>query len=86
MTTKEAFEIAAVKSKELTKRPSNEDLLNLYSLFKQATDGDIAGERPGGFDFKGVAKYDAWLAIKGMSIVDAMNNYIELVDKLHQEE
>ena len=85
MTLKETFDNAIIKSKELTKRPSNEDLLDLYSLFKQATDGDITGERPGGFDFKGAAKYDAWLAIKGMPIDDAMNNYIELVNKLHQK-
>jgi len=86
MPTKEAFDNAAIKSKELTKRPSNEDLLNLYSLFKQATEGDISGERPGGFDFKGAAKYDAWLAIKGMPNTEAMDNYIKLVDKLHREE
>lgn len=44
-STKEAFEDAVVRSKKLTKRPSNEDLLKLYSLFKQATEGDVSGER-----------------------------------------
>lgn len=85
-STKEAFEDAVVRSKKLTKRPSNEDLLKLYSLFKQATEGDVSGERPGGFDFKGAAKYDAWEAIKGTSSEEAMISYIELINKLHENE
>ncbi len=83
MATQEEFEKATTRSKELTKRPSNEDLLKLYSLFKQASEGDVTGERPGGFDFKGVAKFDAWQAIKGRTSEDAMAQYIELVDQLH---
>lgn len=83
MVTKEEFEQAVVRSKELTVRPSNEDLLKLYSLYKQATEGDVSGERPGGFDFKGAAKYDAWAGIKGMSAEEAMNKYVELVNQLH---
>ncbi len=86
MATKEEFDNAVVQSKELTKRPSNEDLLKLYSLFKQATEGDIAGERPGGFDFKGAAKYDAWEAIKETSAESAMEQYIDLVNQLHANE
>jgi diazepam-binding inhibitor (GABA receptor modulator, acyl-CoA-binding protein) len=83
MVTKEEFDQATVRSKELTERPSNEDLLKLYSLFKQATEGEVTGERPGGFDFKGAAKYDAWETLKGMSAEEAMSNYVELVNKLH---
>jgi diazepam-binding inhibitor (GABA receptor modulator, acyl-CoA-binding protein) len=83
MVTKEEFDQATVRSKELTERPSNEDLLKLYSLFKQATEGEVTGERPGGFDFKGAAKYDAWETLKGMSTEEAMSNYVELVNKLH---
>lgn len=86
MATKEEFDQAVIRSKELTKRPSNEDLLKLYSLFKQATEGDVSGERPGGFDFKGAAKYDAWAEIKGMSADEAMAGYIELVEQLHANE
>lgn len=82
----EEFKAAVTRSKELTVRPSNEDLLKLYSLFKQATEGDISGERPGGFDFKGAAKYDAWAAVKGMSVEAAMTQYIALVNDLHKKE
>ena len=78
------FNAAVVKSKELTKRPSNEELLDLYALFKQATEGDVSGERPGGFDFKAIAKFDAWAGKKGTSKEQASQEYIKLVERLHQ--
>ncbi len=81
----EEFENAASRSKEFTKRPSNEELLELYALFKQATEGDVSGERPGGFDFKAIAKFDAWEELKGKPKDQAMRQYIDLVDKLQQE-
>ena len=81
----EEFEKAVARSKEFTKRPSNEELLQLYALFKQATEGDVSGERPGGFDFKAIAKYDAWAEVKGKSKDDAMKEYITLVDRLAKE-
>jgi diazepam-binding inhibitor (GABA receptor modulating acyl-CoA-binding protein) len=81
----EKFEQAVVRSKELTKRPSNEELLQLYALYKQATEGDVTGERPGGFDFKGIAKFDSWEELKGKSKEQAMAEYVALVDKLQQQ-
>jgi len=85
MSLQEQFESAVNRSKELTKRPSNEELLQLYALFKQATEGDVSGERPGGFDFKGIAKYDSWAELKGKSKDAAMQDYVQLVDRLHQQ-
>ncbi len=82
MSTEEQFNEAVSRSKELTKRPSNEELLRLYGLFKQATEGNITGERPGGFDFKGAAKYDAWESEKGKAIATAMQEYIDIIDSL----
>lgn len=79
------FKAAVVRSKELPQKPSNEDLLNLYSLFKQASEGDNLEQRPGGFDFKAIAKHDAWANLKGMSKEDAMEKYITLVDDLHNK-
>ncbi|MBN8575670.1 MAG: acyl-CoA-binding protein [Cytophagales bacterium] len=78
------FNSAVSRSKELTRRPSNEELLDLYALFKQATDGDVTGERPGGFDFKAIAKFDAWASRKGTGKEEAMQQYINLVNQLHQ--
>ena len=80
------FEEAVAKSKTLKERPSNEVLLKLYGLYKQATEGDVKGERPGGFDFKGAAKYDAWEGQKGKSSEDASNEYIEFVKSLSENE
>ncbi len=79
------FNAAVSQSKELPARPSNEDLLQLYAFFKQATDGDVTGERPGGFDFKGIAKYDAWAEKKGTSKEQAMQDYVKLVERLKKE-
>lgn len=78
------FNAAVAQSKELTKRPSNEELLDLYALFKQATDGDVTGDRPGGFDFKGIAKFDAWASKKGISKDQAMTDYVALMSKLRE--
>ena len=85
MDLQQEFDQAVARSKELTKRPSNEELLQLYGLFKQATEGDVSGDRPGGFDFKGIAKYDAWAELKGKSTDEAKKQYIALVAKLQQE-
>jgi acyl-CoA-binding protein len=84
MALQDDFNAAVIRSKELTKRPSNEELLDLYALFKQATEGDVSGDRPGGFDFKAIAKYDAWASRKGVTNEQAMQDYIGLVTKLHQ--
>jgi diazepam-binding inhibitor (GABA receptor modulating acyl-CoA-binding protein) len=85
MELQQQFESAVTRSKELTRRPTNEELLLLYALFKQATEGDVSGDRPGGFDFKAIAKYDAWEELKGKSKELAMQDYIQLVEKLHQQ-
>ena len=61
----EKFEDAQKRVKQLKASPSNEDLLQLYALYKQATVGDVSGSRPGMIDFKGRAKFDAWAGKKG---------------------
>jgi diazepam-binding inhibitor (GABA receptor modulator, acyl-CoA-binding protein) len=80
---KELFEKAVAESKNLSEKPSNETLLNLYSLYKQATEGDINTEAPANpFDFVAKAKYNAWEMLKGISTENAMKQYIDLVEKL----
>jgi diazepam-binding inhibitor (GABA receptor modulating acyl-CoA-binding protein) len=82
MDLKSQFEEASVKSKSLPEQ-SNENLLKLYSLFKQATEGDVNIEKPSNmFDFKGIAKFNAWDELKGISKEDAMQKYIDLVKQL----
>ncbi len=84
MDLAQQFENSVKQVAPLTRQPSNDELLKLYALYKQATEGDVQGERPGGFDFKGIAKYDAWSALKGKSREQAMQEYIDLVNLLIQ--
>ncbi|MDM8515908.1 acyl-CoA-binding protein [Desulfobacterales bacterium HSG16] len=76
------FEKAAVDVKGLSKKPDNNTLLKLYALYKQGTDGDVSGKRPGLTNIKGRAKFDAWGKEKGKSNDDAMEEYIKLVQSL----
>ena len=82
MELKESFDKAVADSKELPTRPDNDTLLKIYSLYKQATEGDNHGEAPSMFDFVAKAKYEAWKKLTGMSAEDAMNGYIEVVEGL----
>jgi len=78
------FDIAVEDSKTLKERPSNEILLQLYSLFKQGTVGDAKdSEGPKNpFDILAKAKYEAWLQLKGMSLAEAQLEYVNLVNRL----
>ena len=76
------FESAVARTKEFTKRPPNQELLDLYGLYKQSTEGDVTGDRPDGFDFKAIAKFDAWESLKGKTKDEAMTEYVQLVDQL----
>ncbi len=78
------FEQAQQDVNGLGQRPDNDTLLRLYALYKQATQGDAAGDRPSGFDFVRRAKFDAWSAVKGTSAEDAMQQYIDLVAGLRR--
>ena len=83
MDLKQQFEKAAAESKALSEKPSNETLLQLYSLYKQSTEGDNNTDAPSNpFDFVAKAKYEAWSALKGKTSEAAMQEYIALVDKL----
>ena len=83
MDLKTLFEQAAEENKTLSDRPSNDTLLQLYSLYKQATEGDVNVDPPANpFDFVSKAKYEAWSGLKGKSKEAAMQDYIDLVGKL----
>lgn len=76
------FEEKAKAVNDLPTKPNTEELLNLYSLYKQATVGDVNTDRPGIFNLKDRSKWDAWNKLKGMSQEDAEQKYIALVDEL----
>jgi diazepam-binding inhibitor (GABA receptor modulator, acyl-CoA-binding protein) len=79
---KKKFEAASQSVKKLKEDPGSDVKLQLYALYKQGTDGDVAGKRPGFTDMIGRAKYDAWAKVKGLSGDEAMKKYIDLVKSL----
>jgi acyl-CoA-binding protein len=79
------FEAAVAASKTLAEKPDNDTLLQLYSLYKQASEGDVNGEAPANpFDIVGRAKYDAWSNQKGKTKEQAMEEYVKLVNRLKE--
>lgn len=76
------FEQAGEDAQSLPEKPDNDTLLELYSLYKQATVGDVTGEKPGFFDFVGAAKYEAWESLRGVDSNDAKQRYVDLVTRL----
>jgi diazepam-binding inhibitor (GABA receptor modulating acyl-CoA-binding protein) len=79
----ERFDKAQVDVKTLSSKPGNDDLLALYSFYKQGTVGEATTtKKPGRFDLVGKAKYDAWSKLAGMSSDDAKQRYVETVDRL----
>jgi acyl-CoA-binding protein len=78
----EEFKTAQEDVRKLSSMPSSDDLLELYALYKQGTEGDVSGKRPGMLDIKGRAKFDAWAGRKGMSKEAAQLAYVALVKRL----
>ncbi len=81
---KQQFEQAVhyVQNAQGNFKPSNDVKLEFYALFKQATEGDVSGKKPGLTDFVGRAKYNAWESVKGMSKDKAMQSYIAKLESL----
>ncbi|MDP2016492.1 acyl-CoA-binding protein [Hydrogenophaga sp.] len=79
---KSLFEAAVANSKSLSERPDNATLLKIYALYKQATEGDVDGKKPGFGDMVGRAKWDAWNGFKGTDKDGAMQQYIDLIQSL----
>ncbi|WP_035060319.1 acyl-CoA-binding protein [Andreprevotia chitinilytica] len=80
------FKAASEAVTELNEPPTTQDKLKLYGLFKQATDGDVTGDRPGALNFVAQAKYDGWAKFKGKTSDEAMQLYIDLVEELKKND
>lgn len=76
------FQAAVANSRNISQRPDNATLLTIYALYKQATEGDVAGDKPGFGDLVGRAKWDAWNKLKDLPKDDAMQQYVDLIDSL----
>jgi acyl-CoA-binding protein len=81
MALNDDFEKAIKDIQGLPEKPSNQDQLALYALFKQAKFGDVTGTRPPQFELFDRAKFDGWTKVKGLSSDEAMQQYI---DKVYQ--
>jgi acyl-CoA-binding protein len=84
MTLEEQFEETSKRVHTFSQRPSNDILLDLYSFHKQASLGDVHGDKPGIFDFINAAKYNAWASKKGLTRKQAMQHYVDLVNSLFE--
>jgi diazepam-binding inhibitor (GABA receptor modulator, acyl-CoA-binding protein) len=82
---KKQFEAAAAAVLKAKKDPGNDLKLKLYAHYKQATEGDVAGEKPGFTDFVNRAKYEAWAKLKSMTADDAMKAYVKLVERITRD-
>lgn len=76
------FDAAVARVSDLANDPGNDVKLSLYALYKQATQGDVQGKRPGFTNPVGRAKYDAWAGLSGLTTDQAQEQYIEIVDRL----
>lgn len=85
MALDDDFATAKTRVEKLRQTPESGELLELYSLYKQATAGDVTGSRPGMLDFKGRAKYDAWSGRRGMSKDAAKQAYVDTVARLEKK-
>jgi diazepam-binding inhibitor (GABA receptor modulating acyl-CoA-binding protein) len=83
---KDKFAAAAKDAVKLPKEPNNDDKLEIYALYKQASAGDVKGNRPGFLDMVGRAKYDAWSKKKGLAGDAAMQAYIDFIAKLKKSQ
>jgi diazepam-binding inhibitor (GABA receptor modulator, acyl-CoA-binding protein) len=81
-TLKAKFDKAVADSKKLPEKPDNNTLLKIYALYKQVSEGDVQGKRPGFTDMVGRAKYDAWAGVKGKAANEAMQEYVDLIESL----
>ncbi|MEI2731116.1 MAG: acyl-CoA-binding protein [Dermatophilaceae bacterium] len=80
------FQAAVAAVDTLTKDPGQQVKLTLYALFKQATEGDVTGKRPGLMDFVGRAKYDAWAKLAGTDAQTAKDRYVATIKGLKAAE
>ncbi|KAA1466080.1 ACBP-domain-containing protein [Dentipellis sp. KUC8613] len=59
-----------------------EEKLTMYSLYKQATVGNVKSPRPGIFDMLGRAKWDAWAKHKDLESYEAKWLYVDALLKV----
>ncbi|AYN03486.1 MULTISPECIES: acyl-CoA-binding protein [unclassified Flavobacterium] len=75
----EAVEIAS----KMTQASLPQDVqLRLYAFYKQATFGTAKYNQSENFDLRNAFKTNAWIQISHLSIDEAKENYIEIINSL----
>ena len=85
LSIEKRFKRASKRILALEERPDDNTLLRLYSLFKQATEGDATGRLPIAKGMVAVAKWKSWKKLEGTDPEDAMASYCEIADVLLNE-
>uniref|UniRef100_A0A8D0GXS4 ACB domain-containing protein n=1 Tax=Sphenodon punctatus TaxID=8508 RepID=A0A8D0GXS4_SPHPU len=79
------FEKAAAMALQLKGPVTDQEKLEVYGLYKQASVGDCNIACPAATDLKGKAKWEAWNRQKGMAKEEAMKNYIAKTGELKKK-
>ncbi len=82
MPNSKEFLVAADTVKRLKTMPDNNELIELYGLYKQATVGNINTEKPMFLNLKEVTKWNAWNKHIGLSQYDSEVKYIMFVNDM----
>jgi len=76
------FEEAFKKVSETEKVLAPDVLLRLYAYYKQATKGDNFSMNQDDSGIRNAFKFNAWVQLKGMSELEAMEEYIKLTNQV----
>lgn len=76
-----SFNKAAEHLRTITSKLDNNQLLELYGLFKQATEGKCDTPKPSWFDGRGRKKWEAWKALEDLPQEESKRQYIALIEK-----
>ena len=72
------------KYNDASKSIPSDILLELYGLYKQATIGDVATDRPSMFYYIERSKWDAWDKQSGLTKESAMKLYIKTIKQTNK--
>lgn len=76
------FEEAVASAEEMSQASLPQDVqLRLYANYKQATFGTIQSNNAN-FDLRNAFKTNAWMQVSHLSIDEAKENYIEIINSI----
>ena len=78
------FEKAIEDIKKIFGELKQNDVLQLYGLYKQSNFGKNTTPRPSIFNVIGLQKWKSWSNVASLSSVEAKTQYIDLVQRLTQ--